>query len=164
MSYLRVCCLTIMLLFPIVMMGRHDDVPVDSLCALWITECNKYILNQDFDKAEKCIIDIENSRTNKNYETEVRACKVNLAFFKAMNLYHHGQYEDAIRIVNGGLSYCNAVKDRPQLLKITGNSYVAIRKYETAKSVYENIQEYARKHHLDELYAQTMFWIAKVNR
>ena len=164
MKYLRTYSLTFILLFPIVMMGRRDDVPVDSLCARWVSACNEYILNQEFDKAEKCIIDIENTPTSRKFAAETKACKVNLAFFKAMDRYHHGQYEEAISIANDGLPYCRLKQDRPQLLKVIGDSYVAVRKYETAKSVYESIQDYAKAYHLNELYAKTIFWIAKVNR
>lgn len=164
MKHLRTYSLTFILFFPIVMMGRHDDVPVDSLCVRWISACNEYILKHEFDKAEKCIIDIENAPTSRKFAAEVRACKVNLAFFKAMNRYHHAQYEEAISIANGGLPYCRSTQERPQLLKIIGDSYAAVRKYETAKSVYESIQDYAKAYYLNELYAKTIFWIAKVNR
>ena len=164
MKYLRTYSLVAILVFPIVMMGRNDDLPADNLCKRWITACNEYILNQEFDKAEKCIIEIENTQTSRRFAAEISACKMNLAFFKAMDRYHHAQYEDAISIANGGLPYCRSMQDRSQLLKIIGDSYVAVKKYEMAKSVYESIQDYAKKHHLAELYAKTIFWIAKVNR
>ena len=164
MKYLRTYSLVAILVFPVVMMGRNDNLSADSLCARWITACNEYILNQEFDKAEKCIFEIENTQASRRFVAEISSCKVNLAFFKAMDRYHHAQYGEAISIANGGLPYCRSMQDRPQLLKIIGDSYVAVKKYETAKSVYQSIQGYAKTHHLDELYAKTIFWIAKVNR
>ena len=157
-----------LVLLPLSMKGRIMNQSIDSLCIQWILQGNECILKGKYDEAERLIESVEKAETNTDFSLQTRYYRLNLAFFRASDKYHHAQYVQARTIAYSGLQYYeNSVakpQDRVHLLKVIGDSYLAEGNTEQAYLVFRSIYDYAEQQGLDEIRGESLCWMAKVKR
>lgn len=150
------------------MMAQESLLPANQL-AQWLVESFEKIKAHKYDEAEELLRKAEESVAAKNHEGNIYFYKTTLCFHKAMNAYTHSAYIDALKFATEGLEhYGKNYNKRPatwvNLSKIIGDCALQLGDYVQARQTYILIRDNMLALDIKESYAESLVWIAKVDR
>lgn len=163
----RVLFILILSLVPYIVMAQGTLSPADQLTK-WLLESGEMIKAQRYDEAEEFIRKAEDSEVASRFDGYIRFYRSTLCYHKALYKYEHLAYEEAALLVAEGLQYYVGSTDKPiqwvRLTRLLGDCALKINDLGSARQAYALVRDNAMALNLPESYAESLMWIAKIDK
>lgn len=157
----------ILALAPYTIMAQGALSPTNQLTQ-WLLESGEMIRAQRYDEAETFIKKAEKSEVATHFDGHIRFYRTTLCYHKAMYKYEHLAYEEAAMLAADGLRYYIGSTAKPSqwvsLTRLVGDCMLKLNDLVSARRAYALVRDNAMTLNLPESYAESLTWIARIDR